>query len=178
MEITSISARNESDWCDIREQCYEFMCRYGNRRLTREGCSNLQKLSFQQLNQPGTSLISATVRGEEGRIPVGICFVAGFGETACLIAVHPLYRNKGIGTSLILSQQLKLGRLQCKVATDNYSSLKMCFQAGMHAVAIENGPTGKATLIMSGGSSLLARALYDLDSDSTQEGESLCLNPF
>lgn len=171
MEITSITPVSEADWLDIRGQCYDFMCRFGSRRLTREGCSKLEKMSFQQLKQPGTSIIAATVRGEQGRMPVGVCFVAGYGETACLIAVHPLYRNRHIGTSLILSQQSRLGRLRFKVASDNYSSLTMCFHAGMHAVALESGPTGKPTLIMSVGTDV-----NDLDSDSKQEGETLCLN--
>ncbi|SMF76508.1 hypothetical protein SAMN05661091_1317 [Paenibacillus uliginis N3/975] len=166
MEITSISPVNPADWPDIREQCYDFMCRFGNRRLTREGCNTLQKMSFDQVQHPGTSLIAATVRGEHGKMPVGICFVTGFGEDACLIAVHPLYRNRHIGTSLILFQLSRLGRLRCKVAADNYSSLKMCFHAGMQAVALEKGPTGKPTLVLSGDCETPVGACNNLDLDS------------
>lgn len=179
MEITAITPLNESDWLDIREQCYDFISRFGSRRLTHEGLSSLQNMSLQQLQQPGTSLIAATVRGEYGRMPVGICYVTGFGETACLIAIHPLYRDRRIGTSLILSQQSRLGYLCCKVAADNYSSLHICFDAGMYAIALESNPAGKPTLVMISGSAdstASAGAMNDLDSDSTQEGEILCLN--
>lgn len=166
MELTSISPDNPADWPSIREQCYDFMCRFGSRRLTLERCKTLQKMSFDQLQHPGASLIAATVRGEYGRMPVAICFVAGFGEEACLIAVHPLYRNRHIGTSLILFQLSILGRLRCKVAVDNYSSLKMCFHAGMQAVSLEKGPTGKPALIMIGGCEMPDGACSDLDLDS------------
>jgi hypothetical protein len=34
----------------------------------------------------------------------------------------------------------------CTVALDNVPSLKMCFRAGLYAVELFTGPTGKPTL--------------------------------
>ncbi|WP_234032660.1 N-acetyltransferase [Paenibacillus faecalis] len=127
MEISSILPDSSVEWPDIRQQCYDFLCRFGSRRLSSEGCSILQNMHYDQLQLPGTSLIAATVRGELGKIPVGICFTAGFGEDACLIAVHPLYRKRRIGTSLILFQLSKLKHMHCNVAIDHIQLLRCVF---------------------------------------------------
>ena len=82
------------EWQYARQQCSEFFRRYSNKRLTREGYQRLASLSYDELLQPGTSIMAATVRSDIGRIPVGICFAADYGEGACMIAVHPLYRGR------------------------------------------------------------------------------------
>lgn len=178
VEISCLSLSNPEEWPHARQQCSDFFRRYSNKRLTREGYQRLALLSYDELLQPGTSIMAATVRSDVGRIPVGMCFAADYGEGACMVAVHPLYRNRHIGSSLIRSQLSKFGRLQCKVAADHSASLQMCFHAGLQAIALEQGPTGKPTLVMSGTlplhpfhSSSASRA------DSVQEGELLCQNP-
>jgi GNAT superfamily N-acetyltransferase len=178
VEISCLSLSSPDEWQYAREQCSEFFRRYSNKRLTREGYQRLASLSYDELLQPGTSIMAATVRSDIGRIPVGICFAADYGEGACMIAVHPLYRNRHIGSSLIRSQLSRFGRLRCKVAADHFASLQMCFHAGLQAIALEQGPTGKPTLIMSG-----TLPLHEFQSSSTssadsiQEGELLCQNP-
>lgn len=172
MEITAISPVNELEWLDIREQCNDFISRFGSRRHTQGELKQLQKMPFNELHQPGTSLIAATVRGEYGQVPVGVCFVSGFGQKSFLIAIHPLYRNRNLGPSLILSQKSTLGYLYCKVGVDHYSSLHICFDAGMHAIALERSSTGKPTLIMS------TCPMESPASNSMQEGDLLCLNQF
>ncbi|AYB42713.1 N-acetyltransferase [Paenibacillus lautus] len=173
MEISCLSLSSPEEWPHARQQCSEFFRRYSNKRLTREGYQRLASLSYDELQQPGTSIVAATVRSDVGRMPVGICFAADYGESACMIAVHPLYRNRQIGSSLIRSQLSRFGRLRCKVAADHTASLQMCFHAGMQAIALEQGPTGKPTLIMSGSQPLRQPS----SADSIQEGEPLCRNP-
>lgn len=173
MEISCLSLAGPEEWPHARHQCGEFFRRYSSKRLTREGYQRLASLSYDELLQPGTSIVAATVRGDIGRIPVGICFAADYGESACMIAVHPLYRNRQIGSSLIRSQLSRFGRLRCKVAADHTASLQMCFHAGMQAIALEQGPTGKPTLIMSG----ILPLHQSFNADSIQEGEPLCRNP-
>lgn len=177
MEIISISPINETDWLDMRKLGLDFINRYGSRRYTREGVTRLQTMSLQEFQQPGTSMMAATVRGEHGRTPIGLSIVNLFGQAIFLVAIHPLYRNQRIGPSLILSQQSKLGYLCCKLSSDYYSGLHMCFDAGMHAIALESRLSGKPKLVMSLGSPDTARTIDDIDSDSTQEGELLCLSP-
>ena len=178
MEISCLSLSSPDEWPHARQQCSDFLRRYSSKRLTREGYQRLASLSYDELMQPGTSILAATVRSDVGRIPVGICYAADYGEGACMIAVHPLYRNRHIGSSLIRSQLSRLGRLRCKVAADHSASLQMCFHAGLQAIALEQGPTGKPTLIMSG---TLPLNQYQSSSapnaDSIQEGDLLCQNP-
>ncbi|MGG3307197.1 GNAT family N-acetyltransferase [Paenibacillus lautus] len=178
MEISCLSLSSPEDWPHARQQCSDFFRRYGNKRLTREGYQCLASLSYEGLLQPGTSIMAATVRSDIGRIPVGICFAADYGEGACMIAVHPLYRNRHIGSSLIRSQLSKFGRLRCKVAADHSASLQMCFHAGLKAIALEQGPTSKPTLVMSGVLPLHpSQSCSTSSADSIQEGELLCQNP-
>ncbi|MFE0555594.1 GNAT family N-acetyltransferase [Paenibacillus sp. NPDC058910] len=178
MEISSLSLSSPEEWPHARQQCSDFFRRYGNKRLTREGYQCLVSLSYEGLLQPGTSIMAATVRSDIGRIPVGICFAADYGEGACMIAVHPLYRNRHIGSSLIRSQLSKFGRLRCKVAADHSASLQMCFHAGLKAIALEQGPTSKPTLVMSGVLPLHPfQSCSTSSADSIQEGELLCQNP-
>ncbi|MBU5344799.1 N-acetyltransferase [Paenibacillus lautus] len=178
MEISCLSLSSPDEWPYSRQQCSEFFRRYSNKRLTREGYQRLASLSYDDLLQPGTSIVTATVRGDIGRIPVGICFAADYGEGACMIVVHPLYRNRHIGSSLIRSQLSKFGRLRCKVAADHSASLQMCFHAGLQAIALEQGPTGKPTLVMSGTLPLHQfQSSSTSSADSIQEGELLCQNP-
>jgi len=150
VEITQLSLSHPDEWPYVRQQCRDFFRRYGSKRLTLDGVQRLGSLTYEQLKEPGTSIIAATVRGDVGTIPIGMCYAEDYGESACLIAVHPLYRSRGIGSSLIRSQLSRLGRLRCKVAADHIASLKICFQAGLQATEIELGPTGKPTLVLNG----------------------------
>ncbi|MBW4084170.1 GNAT family N-acetyltransferase [Paenibacillus sp. S150] len=150
----------------------EFLRKYGEQRITLRGCRVLSRLTPEQLSQPGASLLVATVRGQNGRQLAGVSFVSGFGKEACLVAVHPLYRNRHTGTALLTAQLERLGSLECAVASDNAASLKMCFNTGLVAVALTSGPTGKPTLLLR--SQLLpSRPPIILP----QEGELLCQNP-
>lgn len=164
MKLSSLSL-SRAEWPHAKDQCCEFFLRYINKRLIHEDIHCLAALSYNELQLPGTSIVTATVRSDVGDIPVGIGFAANYGEDAWMVAVHPLYRNRGIGSSLIRLQLNQLGRLQCKVPADHSACLKMCFHAGLQAVAMEQGSI--TALIMKGITS----------ADSIQVGELLCQNP-
>ncbi|MFD1908306.1 hypothetical protein ACFTAO_12265 [Paenibacillus rhizoplanae] len=119
----------------------------------------------------GVSLLVATLRGQNGRQLAGVSFVSGFGKEACVVAVHPLYRNKHTGTALLTAQLERLGQLECHVACDNAASLKMCFNSGLAAVDLINGPTGKPTLLLRSPLSAVDPATLP------QGGELLCQSP-
>ncbi|GGF85811.1 hypothetical protein GCM10010912_33880 [Paenibacillus albidus] len=172
MLISSLYDTDAGPWKNRIAGLLSFMREHGDRRLTHRGCKVLAGLTPSQLALPGTSLLVATVRGQQGRQLAGVSFVSDYGKTACLVAVHPLYRNRRTGTSLMSAQLERLGRLECCVAADNIPSLKMCFNAGLAAVSLTIGPTGKATLLLR---SLPGSVSHPI---SPQEGESLCQSPF
>ncbi|WP_379164461.1 N-acetyltransferase [Paenibacillus sp. sgz5001063] len=172
MQISSIYDSDPKQWHIRLAGLLEFLREHGDRRLTLRGCKVLARLTPEHLAQPGVSLLVATVRGQNGRQLAGVSFVSGFGKDACLVAVHPLYRNRRTGTALLSAQLERLGSLECAVACDNTASLKMCFNSGFVAVALTEGPTGKPTLLL--------RSPLHPGSPSTilpQEGELLCQNP-
>lgn len=175
MEIGSIIP-SAAEWPAVRQECYEFMRRFGSKRLTLAGCTLFRRLSYEDLALPGTSLVAATVRGEEGRTPIGISFTAGYGMQACLVAVHPLYRSRRIGTALLRTQLSRLGKLNFRVPGDHYAALKMCFYAGMRAEGLETDLTGKAAFILNG-EAVRPAGNEKHNPDTNQEGELLCLSP-
>lgn len=171
LQLSSIHDTAPEQWKSRLAGLLQFLREYGERRLTYQGCKVLSRLTPLQLSRPGFSLVVATVRGQSGHQLAGISFVADYGKEACLVAVHPLYRSKHIGTKLLAAQLRHLGQLQCSVASDNYSSLKMCFNAGLAAVSLSTGPTGKPTLLLQSLQPAGSSAI------SPQEGELLCLSP-
>ncbi|MEC0171407.1 N-acetyltransferase [Paenibacillus graminis] len=172
MQISSLFDSNPERWKIRLAGLLEFLREYGEKRITLRGCRVLARLTPEQLSQPGVSLLVATVRGQNGRQLAGVSLVSGFGKEACLVAVHPLYRNRHTGTALLTAQLERLGTLECTVASDNAASLKMCFNTGLVAVALNEGPTGKPTL-------LLRSPLHpaSLPANLLQGGELLCQNP-
>lgn len=171
MQISSIYDSNPRQWNARLAGLLDFLREYGEQRITLRGCRVLARLTPEQLAEPGVSLLVATVRGQTGRQLAGVSFVSGFGQEACLVAVHPLYRNRHIGTALLSAQHQRLGRLECSVASDNTPSLKMCFNSGLAAVGLHTGPTGKPTLQL--------RSLQIVNSSTIfpQEGDLLCQSP-
>ncbi|KUP21158.1 hypothetical protein [Paenibacillus sp. DMB5] len=170
MQISSIYDSNPERWKTRIAGLLDFLREYGDRRITLRGCRQLARLTPEQLAAPGVSLLVATVRGQNGRQLAGISFVSGYGQEACLVAVHPLYRGRDTGTALLSAQLQRLGRLECQVACDNPASLKMCFNSGLAAVDLISGPTGKPTLLLRSQPDRSAVIL-------PQEGELLCQNP-
>lgn len=172
MQISSIYDSNPRQWNARLAGLLDFLREYGEQRITLRGCRVLARLTPEQLAKPGVSLLIATVRGQTGRQLAGVSFVSGYGKEACLVAVHPLYRNKHTGTALLSAQLRRLGSLECSVASDNIPSLKMCFNSGLAAVGLITGPTGKPTLQMRSPQAVSSTTI------SSQEGELLCQSPY
>ncbi|MEK4517313.1 N-acetyltransferase [Paenibacillus sp. FSL H8-0122] len=171
MQISSLYDSNPVQWESRRNGLLEFLREYGEQRITLRGCRRLARLTTDQLALPGVSLLVATVRGQNGRQLAGVSFVSGFGKEACVVAVHPLYRNRHTGTALLAAQLERLGQLECQVACDNAASLKMCFNIGLSAVDLVTGPTGKPTLLLRSPRSAADPAILP------QGGELLCQSP-
>lgn len=171
MLISSLYDTDPVQWESRRSTLLAFLREYGDRRITLHGCKRLARLTPDQLARPGTSLLVATVRGQTGRQLAGVCFVSGFGREACVVAVHPLYRNRQTGTALLKAQLERLGQLECQVACDNPASLKMCFNSGLAAVDLLTGPTGKPTLL------LRSPAAGGGPATLPEEGEFMCQSP-
>lgn len=173
MRISSIYDSNARQWNSRLAGLLEFLRNYGEQRITLRGCRMLARLTPDQLALPGVSLLVATVRGQNGRQLAGVSFVSGFGQEACLVAVHPLYRNRRTGTALMTEQLKRLGHLECYVASDNAASLKMCFNAGLVAVALTSGPTGKSTLLLRSPQTVTSPAI-----PPKEGGELQCQSPY
>jgi len=184
MQISSIFDAEYGSWNRQLAGLVQFVRQYGERRITSDSCRRLADLTPGQLCLPGVSLLIATVRGQQGRQLSGLSYVSGYGRESCLVTVHPYHRNKHTGTALLKAQLHRMGRLECYVACDNSASLKMCFNAGLVAVSLVNGPTGKPTLLLrspqraEGTHSLPEEEIVQSDRPITlQEGELLCRNP-
>ncbi|WP_410511998.1 N-acetyltransferase [Paenibacillus sp. BR2-3] len=184
MQISSLYDTESGPWNRHLADLLQFIRHYGERRITMDSCRRLARLTPELLGQPGVSLLVATVRGQYGRQLSGVSFVSGFGKESCLVAVHPLYRNKHTGTALLAAQLQRLGCLECSVASDNAASLKMCFNAGLVAVALNSGPTGKPTLLLQssqhngfGSTRPVNQTEQSAEPNTSQEGDLLCRNP-
>ncbi|GIO12573.1 hypothetical protein J19TS2_21280 [Cohnella xylanilytica] len=133
------------EWERRRFALLRFARRHGDRRITQAGWLKLVALDAKGLGRPGTAVAVAYTAGG---LPAGIAFAAGYGEEACVVAVHPALRGRGIARGLLARLAGEWGRLTCRVASDNAASLAACFAAGLVAVGLEAGPTGKPTLRM------------------------------
>ena len=131
------------EWARERFPLLRFVRRHGESRCAKADWLRLVALRPEALAAPGTAV--AVVR-TAGGMAAGLAFAAGFGEDACVFAVHPALRGRGIGRGLLARLAAEWGRLGCRVAADNAPGLAACFAAGLVAVGLERGPTGKPAL--------------------------------
>lgn len=137
-----------SQWQAAKERVTRFLYRYGDSRITLGGLVALKELSPARLAASGRSAhaeAAVAVAIRQGKL-VAVAFAEDGGDRACFVVVSPQCRGQGIGAKLLESLHARLGRLACSVASDNHSSMQMCFRAGMKAVNLHTGPTGKPTL--------------------------------
>ena len=132
-----------NQWENGRFQLLRFVRRHGERRITTFAWQKLLLASEAELSQPGTAIAVAYT---QGGCPAGVAFADQYGESVCLVAVHPALRGRGVGRKLLGVLAEPWERLTCNVAIDNAASVAMCFAAGLVAVGLETGPTGKPTL--------------------------------
>lgn len=149
-------------WLDMREKLLAFAVRYGSGRLSLSGLSLLRQVeasepaarasrnrsagsaaSPRQTAQRESAAIAVAV--EDGKL-AGFAFAVDAGERACIVVVRPQMRGRGAGSALLTQLRQHYGQLACSVAADNPASMQMCFRAGMKAVGMHRGPTGKPTL--------------------------------
>jgi GNAT superfamily N-acetyltransferase len=133
-----------SQWLQWRSRLVTFAKRYGDRRMTASGLHALQHAG-EPHNGVASSSITVVIAHEAGKL-AGFAFAKDAGEAACVIAVRPEERGRGIGRKLIASLVEACGGLCCFVACDNTASLQLFFRAGLKAVGLHMGPTGKPTL--------------------------------
>ncbi|QHT60113.1 GNAT family N-acetyltransferase [Paenibacillus lycopersici] len=136
-----------SQWSSAKERITRFLYRYGDSRLTLAGLAALNDLRAARLaasrgSEPGAAVAVAL---HDGKL-AAVAYAEDGGERACFVVVSPAFRGQGVGSLLLRALHRKLGRLACSVAADNPSSMNMCFRAGMKAVSLHTGPTGKPTL--------------------------------
>ncbi|QCT03590.1 hypothetical protein E6C60_2879 [Paenibacillus algicola] len=175
MELISLVPHRKADWPSIRRHCCQFMLRYAGQRTWTKEIRVLEQLKYEELQEPGTSLLGVTVRGEEGLTVVGVLFTARCGEQAVLLAVHPLYRRRRLGTALLQAQQKLHGRITCHVPLLHAAALRLCFQAGMTAIGMtRDAETSRSCLLFRWPEVPLAPGK---EPQSTQVGDWLCLSP-
>ncbi|MFC5529328.1 GNAT family N-acetyltransferase [Cohnella yongneupensis] len=131
------------EWDKQRFLLLRFVRRHGERRITGHAWQQLLLAGEAELASPGTAIAVAYT---QGGCPAGVAFAEKFGESVCLVAVHPALRGRGVGRQLLSELAEPWERLTCNVAIDNAASVAMCFAAGLVAVGLETGPTGKPTL--------------------------------
>ncbi|PWV90568.1 acetyltransferase (GNAT) family protein [Paenibacillus cellulosilyticus] len=134
-----------SQWLQWRSRLVSFAKRFGDRRLTAGGLHALQHAG-DPLQGVASSTITVAIAHEAGKL-IGFAFAKEAGEAACVIAVRPEARGHGVGRKLIAELiEACDGSLCCFVACDNAASMQLFFRAGLKAVGLHTGPTGKPTL--------------------------------
>ncbi|MBM7565405.1 GNAT family N-acetyltransferase [Paenibacillus sacheonensis] len=137
-----------SQWSSAKEKITRFLYRYGDSRITHAGLAALNELPPARLaaSARGAATPAAVAVGVQDGKLVAVAFAEDGGERACFVVVAPDFRGQGVGSMLLRAMHRQMGRLTCSVASDNPTSMNMCFRAGMKAVSLHTGPTGKPTL--------------------------------
>ncbi|UVI31879.1 GNAT family N-acetyltransferase [Paenibacillus spongiae] len=151
-------------WLATREKLLAFAVQCGSGRLSVDALSllrhvqALEPVTHNSRTRPagvdaGTAprqpaereSAAIAVAVEAGKL-AGFAFAVDAGERACIVVVRPQMRGRGAGSALLTQLRQHYGQLACSVAADNPASMQMCFRAGMKAVGMHRGPTGKPTL--------------------------------
>jgi len=140
-----------AQWPLWRNRLLRFARRYGDRRLTVAGLRAMLLAGDRHGAAAAPTAAQAAspydvILAHRGGKLLGFAFAADAGRSACLVAVHPEARGQGVALALIRKLLGACGGLCCHVAADNTASLRLFFRAGLKAVAVEEGPTGKPTL--------------------------------
>lgn len=136
-----------TSWKKQRAKVLNFISRYSEKRIAIATFNSLRLIETDQLSEAEQAPASATILTMvEQKHLIGVAYFNNNEPKQCLIVIHPLFRNKGVGEQLFTSLIHKYEQFKCYVATDNINSMKLCFKCGLHAVSISKGPTGKPTL--------------------------------
>ncbi|MDA8354065.1 MAG: GNAT family N-acetyltransferase [Firmicutes bacterium] len=130
----------------VRPQILRFSRKYGDRRITHRALRWLNTLSGDSFPE-GTWLAAAVDR----KRLVGFILFGSYGLEEAFVVVHPNYRKRQVGESMLEEALTALDRVYTRVSCDNIPSLKLCFKVGLVAFKLTTGPTGKPTLCLGGG---------------------------
>lgn len=148
MNISSWVPGNEAAWKRQLGDILSFVRKYGKRHISTDTYRALMKLSYDNLMEPGSSILFATIRTEDGIRHAGLSVVTSHGKDISLVVVHPLYRSHGIGSQLLARQLDILGQLSCQVPIHHISCLHMCFQSGLTAKRLIKVRGGRTMLLL------------------------------
>lgn len=149
MLISSIEPERLASWAAFHESLLEFIHSYGQKGISPAEFKKIHRLTPRLLERPGTAIMMATVMAEDGRRTAGVLCSADYGRDLCAAVVHPLYRRRGVGSSLLKAQLEAWRRFECSVAANNVPGLKMCFNAGLSAFDARISRAGKPELLLS-----------------------------
>lgn len=127
-----------------------FIQRFGDKRITHHAIRWFKQLAH--LDHPGTLIAVVT----QNNSLIGLIVIGNYGLDEAFIAVHPKYRNEGVGEGLLRFTLQELPKVFTRVACDNTPSIKLCFSCGLIAYRLIKGPTGKPTLCFASGEEALA----------------------
>jgi ribosomal protein S18 acetylase RimI-like enzyme len=132
---------------NARGPLLKFIAQHAGGRITRRARKWLRTVARADLRHAGTCIVTASL----GKQLKGVLLVAKHGEQVMAIVVHRSARRKKLGQTLIRHALRHMRFVEARVATDNAASIGMCFAAGMVAIALERGVTGKPTLLFVAG---------------------------
>ncbi|MED5016833.1 GNAT family N-acetyltransferase [Paenibacillus chibensis] len=173
MQVDSLHEYPRNEWSRQQARVLRFMFEHGGKQALHKDYVKLACATESILQQTGTSLLTATVRGEAGPFLIGASYAQNFGSDAFLIAVHPLYRRRGIGSRLMAEQMAQLGHIQCSAGLKQIPFLGMCFRAGLTASAMVQEQPGRYVLNLIGENNNPVR----LQAVPSEEGEMMCRFP-
>lgn len=167
MHFSSFKKVSPIEWPHVKVQLISFVRKHSGRKITLHSLRCLSSLTAEQLLLPGYSIVTATIRGQDGPELIGLSFVADYGETACILVIHPLYRGNGLGAQLLSAQLNEAGPTSCLVAADsNIPSPRL--KTGLQACELVPCRSGQPTL-------KLKAARRPHQRLEKQEGEAICL---
>jgi len=148
MLIKTWRPKEGSPWEIQQAELIAFTQKYGRTALPANTVRELMKLTPRLLHSPGSLLLIANIKTEDGPRLAGFSCVTDYGRGLSLVVVHPLYRGRGLGSKLLGRQMSVLGKLSCRVPLSSVSGLQMCFRAGLTAGSMVKAPGGRAELIL------------------------------
>ena len=167
MHFSSFKKVSPIEWPRSKAQLIHFVRKYSGRTLTKHTLRCLSSLTAEQLLLPGNSIVTATIRGQEGAELIGLSFVADYGEAACILAIHPLYRGNGLGAQLLSAQLNEEGQTSCRIVS-NMSLPIPSLKTELQANELSHRPAGRPAL-------KLKTARRPHQRLEKQEGEAICL---
>jgi len=127
--VPEIRQIQPAEWRKVRPLALELVRGHRDGHITRRAFTHLQQLRGPSLEKPGNVVWSAW----DKRKLVGIMVFERYGNRTSMVVVHRDYRGQGISRDMMLQAMRQMGRFYAEIASDNLSSLRSVFWAGMVA---------------------------------------------